>query len=131
MGLPAEALDWSPGLEMNSITVLVAHTAASQRYWIGDVAMQEPSGRVRSDEFVTKGLTSEALQQQLAAAMEYTRQAIGRLATEDLRAMRLSPTGEHEHSVAYALLHSLEHTAQHVGHLQMTRQLWEQQENKQ
>lgn len=130
-GLPAEALDWSPGPEMNSITVLVVHMAASQRYWIGDVAMQEPSGRVRSDEFVTEGLTSEGLQQRLAAAMAYTRQAIGRLTLEDLGAMRPSPAGDEEYSVANALLHSLEHTAQHVGHLQMTRQLWEQKESKQ
>src|SRR4030042_1833836 len=35
--LPPEALDWSPGPEMNSLTVLVMHIAGSERYWVGDV----------------------------------------------------------------------------------------------
>lgn len=125
-GLSAEALDWVPGPEMNSITVLVVHTAASQRYWIGDVAMQEPSGRTRSAEFVAEGLTDEELQQRLAAVLDYTRRVIGRLNVEDLSATRISPMQGSEHSVSYALLHALEHTAQHVGHIQLTRQLWEQ-----
>jgi hypothetical protein len=30
-GLPPEALDWSPGPEMNSITVLVAHLTSAER----------------------------------------------------------------------------------------------------
>jgi hypothetical protein len=126
-GLPVEALDWTPGPEMNSITVLMVHTAASQRYWVGDVAMGEPSNRVRSTEFVSEGLTSHELKQRLADALEYTRQAIGRLTVEELDAPRSSPRQDSEYSVAYALLHALEHTALHVGHVQLTRQLWEQQ----
>jgi len=29
--------------------------------------------------------------------------------------------------VAWALLHALDHTAQHLGHMQITRQLWDQE----
>ena len=32
-GLPPEALDWVPGAEMNSITVLVVHLCGAERYW--------------------------------------------------------------------------------------------------
>ena len=46
-GLSVDALDWSPGPEMNSIAVLLVHLAGSVRYWIGDVAGGEPSGRDR------------------------------------------------------------------------------------
>jgi hypothetical protein len=30
-------------------------------------------------------------------------------------------------NIAWSLLHALEHTALHLGHMQLTRQLWEQQ----
>ena len=52
-GLPDEALDWSPGPGMNTLGVLLSHTLGAERFWIGDIAGGEPSGRVRSDEFVT------------------------------------------------------------------------------
>ena len=46
--LPQEALDWEPAPSMNSVTVLVVHLTGAERYWIGDVAGQDPSGRIRS-----------------------------------------------------------------------------------
>ncbi len=46
--LPAEALDWKPATDMNSVAVLLTHTAGALRYWVGDVAGGKPSGRVRS-----------------------------------------------------------------------------------
>ncbi len=67
--LPAEALDWSPGPEMNSIGVLIVHLAGAERYWIGDVAGQDPSGRDRAAEFRAGGLTA----QDLIARMEASR----------------------------------------------------------
>ena len=39
--------------------------------------------------------------------------------------LRSEVGGEDMVTRRYALLHSLEHTALHVGHLQITRQLWE------
>lgn len=30
------------------------------------------------------------------------------------------------HTVAWRLAHALEHTALHLGHMEITRQLWEQ-----
>ena len=53
--LPPEALDWSPGPDMNSLSVLATHVAGSERYWIGDVAGASPraaTGR-RSSEYKT------------------------------------------------------------------------------
>lgn len=42
--LPDEAMDWVPAPNLNSLGVLLAHTLASERYWIGDVAGEDPSG---------------------------------------------------------------------------------------
>ncbi|MCK6581502.1 MAG: DUF1572 domain-containing protein [Anaerolineales bacterium] len=53
-GLPPEALDWTPGANMNSICVLVYHITGAERFWIGDVAAQEPSNRDRDAEFRVK-----------------------------------------------------------------------------
>lgn len=36
-GLPLEAMDWIPGPEMNSLGVLLAHVAGSEKHWFGDV----------------------------------------------------------------------------------------------
>ena len=64
-GLSPEALDWSPlqknSGDMNSINVLVTHLCGAERYWIGDVALGEPSERVRSAEFEVRELNSEIL----------------------------------------------------------------------
>ena len=63
--LPAEALDWVPGPEMNSISVLIMHFTGAERYWVGDVVRGDPSFRNREAEFQTKGLDAAALQQRL------------------------------------------------------------------
>ncbi len=47
-GLPAEALDWVAGEDMNSINVLVVHLTGAERYWIGAVALGEPTTRVHA-----------------------------------------------------------------------------------
>ncbi len=40
---------------------------------------------------------------------------------------RTDPRDGREYTVAWALFHALEHTALHLGQMQLTRQLWEQQ----
>ena len=54
-GLPIKALDWSPGPEMNSLAVLAVHAAGAERFWIGDMVGQAPSGRDRDAEFHALG----------------------------------------------------------------------------
>ncbi|MFN2137773.1 MAG: DinB family protein [Candidatus Promineifilaceae bacterium] len=124
-GLPVEALDWSPGGEMNSIAVLMAHTAGSERYWIGEVAGEDPANRVRSEEFNTKGATAEELQQLSQRTLAHSRAVLSRLSEDELAEARNAPAQGRNVTVAYALLHSLEHTAGHLGHAQVVRDLWD------
>ena len=35
--LPQSALDWKPDTKMNSIAMLIAHTAGAETFWIGDM----------------------------------------------------------------------------------------------
>lgn len=127
--LPDEALDWVPGAEMNSFCVLVIHTTASARYWIGDAALGDPSNRHRDAEFRPSGLSAAQLKDRFAALEVYSEGALERFTLEDLATSRTLTNSEGETFevvVGWALLHALEHTGIHLGHAQITRQLWEQ-----
>ena len=124
-GLPSAAFDWVPGQDMNSISVLVVHLTGAERYWIGDVVMQETSNRDRDAEFNVHGLEVDFLKKRLADNLEYAATVLNDLTLEELHATRRARGGEIV-TVAWALLHALEHTTLHLGQIQLTRQLWEQ-----
>src|SRR5215510_7654146 len=125
-GLPQAALDWVPGEDMNSINVLLAHITGSERYWIGDIAAQESSNRDRAAEFRVRGVEADVFIKKLAENLEYARSALEKMTLHDLESTRVSANGESEYTVAWALLHALEHATTHLGQIQITRQLWEQ-----
>lgn len=128
-GLPSEALDWVPGQDMNSISVLVFHTTGSVRFWIGDVAAQESSNRDRDAEFRVRGVGMDVLKKRLADNLEYARTALDKMTLQDLEATRINPSNGSELTLAWALLHALEHATSHLGQIQITHQLWEQRGN--
>jgi uncharacterized damage-inducible protein DinB len=123
--LPSEALDWVPGPEMNSIAVLVIHLTGAERYWIG-VAGNKPPERDRDAEFRTKGMGVEELKARVVSTDGFTRQALVSLSIKELEETRRSPRNDKTFTVGWCLVHALEHTALHAGHLQLTRQLWDQ-----
>jgi len=123
--LPAEALDWSPGPEMNTITVLVTHLAGAEGYWIGDVAGQVPSGRERAAEFRSSGQSAPALIARMDASRTHAHAILSQLGLDDLAHVRSTVRHpDRSFTVAFCLLHALEHTGQHLGHIQMVRQLY-------
>ena len=130
-GLPQEALDWIPGPGMNSMTILVAHLTGAERYWIGDVVAGDPSGRDREAEFGVSGESEEDLLAKLGEADRYPRQVLEQLSVQALEEKRISPRNGREVTVGWALCHALKHTALHLGHMQITRQLWKANDHKQ
>lgn len=124
-GLPSEAINWQPGDGMNPLGVLAVHTAGAERFWIGDIAMQEPLQRNRPGEFATRDITAEQAIARLGWSFDYARGALERLTVADLSAARIDLRNGGETTVGWAILHALEHTAMHAGHAQLTRQLWE------
>lgn len=125
-GLPSEALDWVPGQDMNSISVLVFHTTGSVRFWIGDIVAQQSSNRDRDAEFRVRGVGMDVLKKRLADNLEYARTALNKMSLRNLETTRINPADGSELTVAWALLHALEHATSHLGQIQITRQLWEQ-----
>lgn len=128
-GLPLEALDWIPGPEINSLSVLVTHTAGAERYWIGDVIGQDDSRRVRDDEFHVKGISAEKLKDRLDEILAYSRGVLAGLNLEDLETICTSSRDGRKFTIAWSLAHALEHTALHLGHMQIIRQLWDQKKS--
>jgi uncharacterized damage-inducible protein DinB len=126
-GLPQAALDWSPGPDMNTVAVLVVHLTGAERYYLGDVIAGEPSNRDRPAEFQTRGLDANTLKARLQTATDYARRVLEGLTLEDLETKRTVPRDGSQRSVASCLLTVATHTALHAGHIQITRQLWEQQ----
>jgi uncharacterized damage-inducible protein DinB len=124
-GLPGAALDWSPGAEMNSLAVLAIHAAGAERFWIGDMVGQAPSGRDRDAEFHVLGWDQARLQARLDEVLAHSCDVLEHLSTQELEAVRISPRDGREFTVAWCLLHALEHDALHLGHMQIMRGLWE------
>jgi uncharacterized damage-inducible protein DinB len=129
-GLPQDALDWIPGNNLNSISVLIFHISGAERYWLGDVVEQFPSGRNREAEFHVRNISIDALITRLNESQEYVSRVLERITLQDLEASRTSHRNNREVTVAWALNHILKHTALHVGHIQITRQLWEQNQKQ-
>ena len=125
-GLPQAALDWTAGPEINSLSVLTVHLTGAERYWIGDVIAGEPKERDREAEFKVKGLSEKELIQRLSDNEAYFQKALEPLALQQLDESRTSPRNGQIVTVGWALCHVLKHTSLHLGHMQITRQLWEQ-----
>lgn len=126
--LPAEAMDWSPGADMNSVAVLLAHITGVLHEGI-DLALDVLPSRVRAQEFQTRGVSSAEMLRRLDAVIDYTRDALPRLGLEDLDKERVDEDGMI--TCGWALLHALEHAWMHLGHIQLTCQMWRQKEKPQ
>ncbi len=125
-GLGVEALNWYPGEAMNSLAVLVTHTCGAERYWAGEMTGWDPIGRDRPAEFRVEDLDEKALQQDIDRTRALVRKAVAGLSLADLPRQFQSSLDGQSYSVAWSLLHALEHTAVHLGQMQLTRQLWDQ-----
>lgn len=129
-GLPPEALDWTPIQqatgEMNAINVLVTHICGAERYWIGDIACGDDSNRVRAEEFQVSGMDAGILTAKINNATHYAQSALENLTIDDLAKDGTSHHDRRVFTVGWALLHALEHTATHLGHIQITRQMWDE-----
>jgi uncharacterized damage-inducible protein DinB len=126
--LPAEALNWRP-LEgeddhaTNSLAVMASHVAGAEYFWIAEVIGRRPATRVRDEEFVTVADGPAPLLEKLQATGLVTREVMAALTAADLEETR-EGWGRIV-SVRWGLLHVIDHTALHLGHMQITYQLWQ------
>ncbi len=132
-GVPADDLNtWRPGEDLddvNTFYALATHLVGSGEFWVLHAAGGRPLQRDRAAEFRAQGdlATLTARYHRWLAA---SREVLSALTEEGLTRVPDLPrtvTANHDPpwTVAECLMHAVEHTALHVGHLQIQRQLWD------
>ncbi len=125
-GLTTEELDWSPGPEMNSLCVLVVHVTAAERFWFGAV-VDDMITRDRPAEFSASGYELSQLIERFEANVAFCKetfpaQSASRLG-EIVDVSRYRHWPPQRFTRGWSLMRGLTHTAEHLGHAGMTRQL--------
>lgn len=122
-GLDADALNWRPGEETNSLAVLVSHALDAERFLLA-TAVDATIERDREAHFRA---TANGPDELLAYIDEVERDVDGYLdqLTDDLLATEIT-RGPRSVTGAWWALHAVEHSCEHIGHAELTRQMWEQ-----
>lgn len=120
--LPAEALNWTPGAQTNSIYVLVTHLLGSERFWVS-AAVGQTMERDRDAEFRAQGTDAAALLRSIDEAETHLHELLPLLTPQTMQ--NTFTWRDVPRSGAWCLLHAIEHAGQHHGHVALTRQLWE------
>ncbi len=122
-GLDAEALNWRPAEDANSIAALVAHPLDAERFLVAAVAGIELD-RDREAQFrITAGDAGElaSLIDGLEAEVDGY---LDRIRPEALAELVTPPNRASRPGIGW-LLHVTSHSREHVGQALLTRQLWE------
>ena len=136
--LPAEALLWKPFEESpwkgpaGSLGWLVAHGVSATVYllrraeWMaGKRAWEAVDGDEGDDEFGPANLDPAYLQDRVKRTQLLVNEILDTLTEDDLNQSRpYPPRPERQLTVRYDIQHAIEHLSQHIGHAQLTRQLW-------
>jgi len=129
----AESLDWRPlegtgDLATNSPAALVTHLAGSENFLIAHVIGRRPIQRDREGEFRTKEVEVAELLRRLSAGTGMAEEILSPLTLAQLEESRKWLTGSG--TVRRCILHAISHYAAHLGHMQLTYQLWLDQVGK-
>jgi hypothetical protein len=129
-GLDALTLAWRPVMpDSNAISALVTHLVGNVRAWVLGVCCRQPIRRDRAGEFRAEPSTVEDLIERIHAVRHAARLALTQLdpATLDrpreLRADLTSRRPNEPVTGRQAIVHSIAHTAEHRGQIELTRDL--------
>ena len=86
----------------------------------------DPSFRNREAEFQARGVEAAALKQRITDLDAFEAAAFEKFRVRDLEAHKIAPRDGRNVTVAWALLHALEHTAVHIGHIEILTQQWKE-----
>lgn len=118
-------INWAHPHLSNTIGILLRHVAGSERYWIGQFVGGRPAERDRDTEFVREALAKEPLVEGLRRAHALVTEVLeGMTAERLLEELEITYRGKSQKSTrAWALLHSLQHTAYHLGQIQLFKKM--------
>ena len=141
--LPAEALLWKPFESSpwkgtsGQLGWIIAHAMSSAIYlmrraeWtMGKREWKEIEGDQGRDEFSQANHDPENMRQRAKLTHDLINQMLDSITTTDLDASRPHPKRpEMVFTARYDIIHAFEHFSQHIGHAQLTRQLWAMAQN--
>ena len=120
--LSVEELNWKPAPEANSIAVLVVHTLGSEAEVLRIVA-DVPNVRDRDAEFLATANDAGDLLREIDQADSYLEAIAPRITAENLAAER--PRGDRPPQTGlHWLLTNYGHAREHLGHIELTKQLY-------
>jgi hypothetical protein len=132
-GVPEDDLnDWKPaqGLDdINTFYALATHLVGAGEYWVLHAAGGRPLERDRPGEFRARG-DLPSLQARYGRWLADSHEVLSELTEDDVSriferdADPKSGSKPVRWTVADCLIHAVEHTGVHVGHLHIQRQLW-------
>jgi hypothetical protein len=133
-GVPEMDLNaWKPRQELediNTFYALALHTVSAGEYWLLHGAGGQSTDRNREAEFRSSG-TLTALKTWYEPWLSDSRDVLGSLTDLDLaREVKVRDRPDEVFTVADCIVHTVEHTATHVGHLQIQRQLWDAEQER-
>jgi uncharacterized damage-inducible protein DinB len=131
--LPREGLNFFPitlpDLQVsNSIAVLTTHIVGAEHHWIGEVVGGLPVTRDRASEFTIRVRNAAPLIEMLNNTLAETRTIFSKLSENELD--KVYEVEEKMVPGRWAILHVIDHTSLHLGHMQLTYQLWAKGDSK-
>lgn len=133
-GIPEDDLNtWLPrdGMrDVNTFYALATHTVGAGEFWIVQAAGSRSGDRDRLAEFRSTGTLAD-LRARYDRWLADTAEVFATIDDATLASEFYRPAnpekgmGEARRTRAECIAHALEHTAVHLGHLQLQRQLWD------
>ncbi len=136
-GLPNAALLWKPFEQSpwkgpcNSIGEIAAHAVSSTvyllrraEYAMGQREWADVDGDEGSVEFGPANHDLAYLQARVQRTHDYVNQFLDSVSAADLAAIRQHPKRPRTFAARHDVVHAIDHLSQHIGHGQITRQLW-------
>lgn len=122
--LDSEQLNWSPAQGTNSVAVLVTHTLASELDTL--LLVRDLTGdRDRDAEFRVTAPGADGLLAAIDRADELLREHGESITMEELMATRTRPNRDPQIALHW-LINNYGHAREHLGHLQLTTQMYQQ-----
>jgi uncharacterized damage-inducible protein DinB len=127
-GVPLDDLnEWKPSADLadiNTFYALAYHLVAAGEFWLLHACGGRTTNRDRPAEFVARGSIDD-LRARYAKWLSDSREVLAGLTEDDLgREVGVADRPD-RFILGERLLHTVAHSATHVGHLQIQRQLWD------
>ena len=127
-GMGDEAANWHPLPQgTNSVYAILSHIIGVDNFWVRQVIIGETVKRDREAEFAASGNLAELVDRWERAWVD-TESMLGKLSSAQLLEIRTVPRRPEFASITvqWIVLHLISHYATHLGHVQLTAQLWDQ-----